>query len=47
LGSRKFDYDGRAIASDYGDCAFATWMTADRKFVGRWIGRCADPATIP
>jgi hypothetical protein len=42
LGSGKFDYDGRAIAVGERDCSFATWVDADKKYVGRWIGRCAD-----
>jgi hypothetical protein len=46
LGSSKFDYDGRAIAVGERDCSFATWVTADKKYVGRWIGRCADGAAI-
>ena len=43
LGSGKFDYDGRALAGGDTKCSFATWIDADKKFVGRWIGRCADP----
>jgi len=40
LGSSRFDSDGRAIAVNDRDCAFATWVDADKKYVGRWIGRC-------
>jgi len=43
-GASKFDYDGRALAIGDRGCSFATWVTADGKFVGRWIGRC-DPVT--
>ena len=44
LGSSKFGYDGRAIAVGDRGCAFATWVTADAKYVGRWIGTCAESA---
>jgi hypothetical protein len=44
LGSSKFGYDGRAIAVGDRGCAFATWVTADAKYVGRWIGACAESA---
>ena len=46
LGSSKFGYDGRAIAVGDRGCAFATWVTADAKYVGRWIGACAESAPI-
>ncbi len=46
LGSSKFDSDGRAIAVGDRECSFATWVDADKKFVGRWIGRCAGPVAI-
>jgi hypothetical protein len=46
LGSSKFGYDGRAIGVGDRGCAFATWVSADAKYVGRWIGRCAESIPI-
>ena len=45
LGPSKLHHDGRAIAGDSRGCSFATWVSAEAKFVGRWIGRCS-PAII-
>jgi hypothetical protein len=41
LGPSKLNHDGRAIAGDSRGCSFATWVSAEAKFVGRWIGRCS------
>jgi hypothetical protein len=41
LGTSKLAYDGRALASGDRGCSFATWVSAEEKFVGRWIGSCS------
>lgn len=46
LGSSRFDHDGRALAVGDRGFAFATWVTAEAKYVGRWIGHCADTKSI-
>jgi hypothetical protein len=45
LEASKFANDGRVLAVGDRDCIFATWVNADAKCVGRWIGRC-DPVKI-